>query len=119
METSGSNICPTCHQAVLSQWYFCPNCGAKLNLAPLATDVLAQVKLYAFSIILPVICFIFVTRWQGMKYIRSKDPKAKVMGQIAWVLIVLSTILVIWLAYVWTENAVQSSINSINTDFNF
>ena len=114
-----SDICPVCHQSIQPLWYFCPNCGTKLNQTPLATDVWAQAKLYAFSIILPVICFIFVTRWQGMKYLRSKDPKAKQMGQIAWVLIILSTIVVIWLAYVWTQNAIQSSIKSINTDFNF
>ena len=110
-------VCSTCHQPILPQYYFCPNCGTKLNLAPLATDIAAQVKLYAFSIILPAICFLFVTRWQGMKYVRSQDPKARQMGQIAWVLIILSTIFLIWLAVVWTQNEIQSQINAINTDF--
>jgi hypothetical protein len=112
-------VCPVCHQPLLPTYYFCPNCGTKVNQAPLPTTIWAQAKLYVFSIILPMICFIFVTRWQGMKYIKSQDPKAKQIGQIAWLLIILSTIITIYLAYVWTQNAIQSSINSINTDFNF
>lgn len=116
MEPNAQNVCPTCHEPVQPSWYFCPNCGTKLNQAPLSTSIGTQAGIYAFSIILPMICFIFVTKWPGMKYIRSKDPKAKLIGQIAWVLIILSTIAVIWLAYVWTQSEIQSSINSINTD---
>jgi len=112
-----ANICPTCHQAILPQWYFCPNCGTKLIEAPLPTDIWAQVKLYASSIVLPMILFIFVTRWQGMKYFKSKDPKAKRMGQIAWALIILSTVALVWFSYVWTKNEIQTQINAINTDF--
>ena len=113
------SVCPTCHQPILSQYYFCPNCGKKINEAPLSTTLQTQAWIYAFSIILPMICFIFVTRWPGIKYFKSEDPKAKLIGQIAWTLLILSTIVVIYLAYVWTEQTIQSSINSINADFNF
>lgn len=111
-----SGVCPVCHQPVLPTYYFCPNCGAKLNMTPLSTTVATQVWIYAFSIILPMICFIFVTRWPGIKYFKSNDPKAKLIGEIAWMLIILSTIITIWVAVVWTQNYIQSTVDSINTD---
>ena len=112
-----SNICSVCHQPILPQYYFCPNCGTKIIEAPLSTTIQTQVGIYAFSIILPMICFIFVTKWPGMKYFKSNDAKAKQIGKIAWGLLILSTLVVIYFAYVWTQNAIQSSIDSINTDF--
>jgi hypothetical protein len=114
-----SNICSVCHQPILSQYYFCPNCGVKLNSAPLSTTAKTQAWIYAFSVILPMICFIFVTRWPGVKYFKSNDPKARQIGKVAWTLLIFSTIITIWLVYVWTQQTIQSSINSINTDFNF
>lgn len=111
-----SNICPVCHLPVLPQYYFCPNCGAKLVEPPLSTSTGTQAWIYAFSLILPIILFIFVTKWPGIKYYKSSDPKAKQIGQIAWALLILSTIVTIWLAYTWTQQIIQSSIDSINTD---
>ena len=109
-------VCPTCHQPTLPQYYFCPNCGTKLNLAPLSTTVATQVWIYAFSIILPMLCFLFVTRWPGVKYFKSSDPKTKQIGQIAWVLLILSTIITIWLVVVWMQSYVQSTVAGINAD---
>ncbi len=112
-----SNICPNCHQPILAQYYFCPNCGTKLNQAPLSTTIKTQAWIYAFSIILPMILFIFITKWPGVKYFKSNDPKTKRIGQIAWALLIFSTVIVIWFSYVWTQKLIQSSIDSINTDF--
>lgn len=109
-------ICPYCHQPVLPQFYYCPNCGNKLNSAQLSTTPLAQLGLYAFSIILPFIAFLAITKWQGLKYYRSKDPKTKSIGTVAWVLLILSTVVMFWLVYVWTMDAIQSTVNSINAD---
>ncbi len=114
MET---NICSYCHQPLLPQYYFCPNCGNKINSAPLSTTPLSQVGIYAFSIILPMILFIFITRWPGLKYMKSSDPKTKLIGQIAMALLIISTIVTIWLGVVLTQQMIQSSIDSINTDF--
>ena len=116
MET---NICKVCHQPILPTYYFCPNCGTKVNEAPLSTSAGTQAWIYTQSIILPMVLFLFITRWPGIKYFKSDDPKAKRVGQIAWALLIISTVLTIWLAYVWTEQTIQSSINSVNTDFNF
>lgn len=113
MET---NTCPVCHQPILPQYYFCPNCGAKLNSAPLSTTVKTQAWIYVFSIILPMLCFIFAGKWPGTKYYKSPDPKAKQIGIIAWTLLIFSTIVTVWLVIIWTQGMIQSSVNSINTD---
>jgi len=112
------NLCSVCHQPILPQYYFCPNCGAKINSAPLSTTAGTQTWIYAFSIILPMILFIYVTRWPGVKYFKSNDPKTKRIGQVAWALLIISTIVTIWLGVVLTQKMIQTSINSINTDFN-
>jgi len=119
MEPNSPELCPVCHQPILPSYYFCPNCGAKLRTAPLSTTTSAQIRLYAFSIILPMICFIFVTRWQGVKYFKSGDPKAKQIGQVAWALLILSTIITVWLVVVWTQNYINSTVAGLNTDLNF
>jgi len=116
-ETSRAPVCVFCHQPILSQYYFCPNCGEKINLAPLSTTPLSQAWIYIFSIVLPMIFFIFITKWPGVKYYKSKDKQTHLIGQIAIVLIILSTILTIYFGYVWTERMIQSSIDSVNTDF--
>jgi hypothetical protein len=108
--------CPACHQGVLSTYYFCPNCGTKLQNAPLPTSSGAQLKLYAFSIILPLICFITISKWRGIQYLRSKDEQTRSIGFIACFLLLASTLILIWLTYVWTQNAIQQSITSINAD---
>ncbi len=112
-------ICETCHQPILPTYYFCPNCGAKINSTPLATGLGTQLGIYLFSIILPLICFLFITRWPGLKYFRSKDPKAKLIGEVAWTLLILSTIIIIWLAYAYTQGLIKSvndSLNAANLD---
>lgn len=109
-------LCPVCHQPLLPEYYFCPNCGNKLHAPPLSTSVGTQVWIYFFSVILPLICFLAVTKWPGVKYVKSSDQKTKRIGIIAWTLLILSTVVTIWLAYVWTEDAIQSSVNSINLD---
>ena len=114
--SSQAAVCPTCHQSVLPTYYFCPNCGASLHQAPLSTTPATQAGIYAFSIVLPMIGFILVTRWPGMKYYRSQDPKVRLIGQVAWILLIFSTIFTCWYIYNWTQNAVQSAMNSINTD---
>jgi hypothetical protein len=63
-----------------------------------------------------MICFIFVTRWPGVKYFKSNDPKAKEIGQIAWALLIFSTVVTIWLAIVLTQEMIKSTTASINAD---
>jgi hypothetical protein len=116
MQQDALGTCPACHQPVLPEYYFCPNCGKELHPPPLPTTPAAQAKVYLHSVILPFIVFITVSKWQGYRYFKSDDQEAKQIGAIAISLLVLSTLAVCYLAYVWTENTIQSSVNSINTD---
>lgn len=116
MEANTEAICSYCHQPTKIEWYFCPNCGNKLNSAPLSTSVFTQCWIYAFSIVLPIICYVMVSKWPGGKYLKSKDQKAKMIGIIASTLLALSTIITVWYAIVWTKQFVQSSVNSAETD---
>jgi hypothetical protein len=107
-------ICPQCHFPVKPEYYYCPNCGKNLRQAVtvLSTDLLAQFLLYGFSIALPIIFYIAITKWQGIKYIRSSDPKAKQMGYIALFLLVASSVIFFWWSIVQLQGFVQSSVNS-------
>lgn len=109
-------ICRVCHQPILSQWYYCPNCGTKVHEKPLSVSTKTQISLYIFSAILPLMGFIFVKRWKGMKYAKSNNPKEKQIGQIAWTIIIISTILVMYFAYIETNRAVQNALNGMNMD---
>jgi hypothetical protein len=109
-------VCTICHQPVLPSYYFCPNCGAKLNTPPLSTSISSQVQLYLFSLILPVICYLAITKWKGVKYVKSSDVKTKNIGIIACVLLGLSSIVTIWYATVWTQNEIQSATSQLGAD---
>ncbi len=60
--------------------------------------------------------FLPIAKWKGLAYAKSEDPKMKQIGVIAFGIVVLSTIITSWLAVVWTQDAIQSSLNSINAD---
>jgi hypothetical protein len=107
-------ICPRCHFAVKPEYYFCPNCGAKLTEAPLGVGLLDQLLLYAFSLILPWIAYLAITKWQGIKYLRAPDMRTKQIGLIALVLLVVSSIIAFWLTYQWIQSYVQQSLNDVN-----
>jgi predicted Na+-dependent transporter len=109
-------VCPYCHQPILPTYYFCPNCGTNLAAGQLSTSPGAQLWLYAFSIILPMLGFLLVTKWQGWKYYKSQDQKTRQIGEIAIALVIISTVGTLWYAYVWTQEAIQSSVAGINAD---
>jgi hypothetical protein len=108
-----SGTCPQCHQPVLSMYYFCPNCGKKLTEAPLSTSMASQFLLYGFSIVLPIICYLAIGYWQGIRYMQSADPRAKQIGVIALVLLLVSSAITFWIGMVWIQNQVQSAVNSV------
>ena len=111
-------ICPQCHQPVMPEYYFCPNCGKKLDDAPLSTSIGAQIWLYTYSlIIMPVTCYLVYTHWKGWKYFKSDDPKARNMGIVAIVLLAISFILIIWSTYAgigWFQQYVQTQQTQLN-----
>jgi len=114
-----AEMCPLCHLAVRPEYFFCPNCGTNLRPAPLPTSSEAQLKLYAFSVILPLICFVFVSKWRGIAYLRSPDERTRSIGYIATFLLVLSTVVTIWYAVVWTQSEIQQSVSDVNSEMSF
>ncbi len=111
-------VCPQCHQPVRPEYYFCPNCGKKLEERPLSTSVWAQIWLYFFTLILmPITCYLIYTRWQGLRYFRSNDPKARQIGLIAIILLIISIILLVWGTWAGItqfQQYIQNQENSIN-----
>ena len=94
MEESGGNqSCPSCRTVTSAMSFFCPNCGKKLREKPLSTSVLRQIGIYLFSILLPPLGL-----WHGITYLLQKDRKAKIIGGVAILLTLVSTVITIWLA---------------------
>lgn len=109
-------LCATCHTELLSTYYFCPNCGTVAHEPPLSTSIWTQTQLYMFSIVLPMICFLTISKWKGIKYLRSEEKEARVVGVIACLLLVVSTIYTIYFTITATEKIIQSSTKNINLE---
>jgi hypothetical protein len=121
MPATSSGVCSVCHQPILPTYYFCPNCGVKLDSGPLSTTIITQIGIYLHSIILPFIVFITISKWRGLKYSRSSDSKVRLVGIIAWILLVLSTAFLFWGTWYVTiqlQNELQTSLNQMNLDLN-
>jgi hypothetical protein len=110
------SVCSYCHQVVAPEWFFCPNCGKEVRAAPLSTSIETQLWIYAFSVILPFICYLAIAKWPGIKYFRSKDIKAQQIGTIAWALIIVSSLVTFWYGYKLVQQTIQSQEASINAD---
>jgi len=99
--------CPFCHFPLAQTYYFCPNCGKKINEPPITT--LKQIGVYLLSIFLPPLGL-----WPGIKYLLSKDQKTKKVGAIAIVLTIISTIVTLWLSVAMFNNISQSISSQMN-----
>jgi cobalamin biosynthesis protein CobD/CbiB len=66
-----------------------------------------------------MIVFISISKWRGLKYSKSSDPKTRMIGIVAWVLLILSTIFLFWLTWYETiklQEAFQTSMDQMNKD---
>ncbi len=104
-------FCPQCHLPVPPAAYFCPNCGKDLKEKPLSTSVGAQIWLYIFSAILPVIAYLAIGKWQGIRYARSDDHATRVIGFVAILIMLVSTLVTFWLTAVWIQDSLNSALN--------
>lgn len=109
-----SATCSVCHQAILPEYYFCPNCGNKVSSPPLLTTSFAQLKLYLHSLILPSICFITIGRWKGIQYMKSNDQKTKTIGMVSGAILIISIITTFWIVVTTTQKIIDDSVKSIN-----
>jgi hypothetical protein len=102
--------CPFCQALVPPGSYFCPNCGKQIQAKPLSTSVMKQIGVYALSFFLPPLGL-----WPGIKYLRQKDSKAKMIGWVAIILTVISTVISLIL-YVQLMHSLTQALNSqLNT----
>jgi hypothetical protein len=103
------NICPVCHFAVLETYYFCPNCGKNLKPAPLPTNTVKQIGIYALSILLPPLGL-----WPGVKYLMQKTSKAKIIGLVAILLTIVSTLVTSYYFIGWANKINQEVTKQLN-----
>ncbi|MFH0818531.1 MAG: zinc ribbon domain-containing protein [Patescibacteria group bacterium] len=105
MENSQA-MCPTCHQLIQEEYYFCPNCGQNLKEKPTAISIPAQIGWYIFAIILPPLGL-----WPGIKLMMKKSSQSKRVGIIIVILTLTSTILMSW-AIISLFNSYLEQLNS-------
>jgi hypothetical protein len=97
-------ICPFCHFTLNETFYFCPNCGKKINEPPIT--ILKEISVYLISILLPPLGL-----WPGIKYLFSKNARTKRAGMIAIALTIISTVITLWLSVALFNN-LSKSVNS-------
>lgn len=93
------NICSVCHQIILPEYYFCPNCGNNLREALRPVSIVNQIGLYILAIFLPPLGL-----WPGVKYLMKKGKQPKLVGVITIVLTIVSTILTIMFTFKFLNN---------------
>lgn len=118
-DTASKSVCPQCHQPILPEYYFCPNCGKKLEEAPLSTTVWAQLWLYIFTlIIMPLTGYLAYRHWKGIQYFKSQDPKAKRIGITSIILLIGTVVAIgwsIWAGIAQLKEALNAQQNNINS----
>lgn len=100
-------FCPQCHQPIRPEDYFCANCGKNLHEPPLSTSIGTQAWIYVFSAILPIICYLAISKWPGIEYVKSGDSKTRSIGWIAVIILLISTVISFWLAAIWIQQALN------------
>jgi uncharacterized membrane protein YqaE (UPF0057 family) len=100
-------LCPFCHFPFTQSYYFCPNCGKKLNEPPITT--FKEIGVYLLSIFLPPLGL-----WPGIRYLFSKNQRTRRAGIIAIILTILSSIITIWLTMAFMNQITQSLTGQMN-----
>ena len=111
LEVMDQQICPSCNFPISGSFVFCPNCGKKIKEPPVSTTIAKQIGIYALSVLLPPLGL-----WPGIKYLLQKDQKSKIIGIVAIVLTIFSTIISIWVAINFF-NQINKIIGSQNLGF--
>lgn len=97
--------CPRCHVQVRATDFFCYNCGQDLKPKPPRTDVQTLAILFIKEILLPPLGLVW-----GLRYLRQKDTKSKLVGILSIVLTVVVIVVAIQL--------VLDAVNSFNQQLN-
>jgi len=83
-------LCPACQCKIQADWFFCPNCAKELKEKPPVISAGKQIFMYTVSFFLTPLGL----GW-GIKYVKYKDRKTKIIGVICIVLTALSFIFMI------------------------
>ena len=105
------NTCNVCHQKVLDEYFYCPNCGNDLKEKPATVSFAIQLGVYALAIFLPPLGL-----WPGIKYLSKKGSQAKRVGAIAIALTVITSVVTIWAIFSIFNNYI-SEINNLMYDY--
>jgi uncharacterized membrane protein YqaE (UPF0057 family) len=100
-------VCPFCHFPLAQNYYFCPNCGKKINEPPVSNA--KAIGVYLLSIFLPPLGL-----WPGIRYLFSKEQKTRTVGMVAIVLTIISTVVTLWISIGLFNNINQSVSSQMN-----
>ncbi len=96
--------CPFCNASIDAAAFFCPNCGKKIREKPVSIALGPQLGVYALSLLLPPLNLPWTIR-----YLKSSDPKAKIVGWVSLALMIISVVFAIWLSIGLTKS-IQSQV---------
>jgi len=108
---NNDQVCPVCHQDVLPNYYFCPNCGTNLKGITAPVSAIVQIGLYALALFLPPLGL-----WPGVKYLMKKNKQAKIVGGVTIALTLISSIVTIWWIFS-IFNGYMAEVNELMTGF--
>ena len=102
-------LCPACKTSIEEGWYFCAHCGKQVKEAPIVISIPKQLLIYFVSFFLAPLGL----GW-GLKYIRYKDNRVKIVGVISLVLTVVSIVLMIG-SFKYFMDQYSKTLNDLTT----
>lgn len=109
--------CKKCQLPILPSFYFCPNCANPLRSKPLPITIGKQIGIYLLSLLLPPLGLV-----PGIKYLFQKSGKAKMVGMVAVLLTIISTVVTLYYASIFikkfTDQLNGGLGGSLDTQFN-
>src|SRR3989344_6044177 len=101
--------CQICHQSIMPEWYFCPNCGKEFQPKPIKISAITQIGIYALSVLLPPLGL-----WPGIKYLAKNGQEAKIVGGVAIILTIVSSIITTRLIFYYLQSYLDIYSGLIN-----
>lgn len=108
------NQCPSCHVSTQSEWFFCPSCGKVLQEKPVHITVGKQILIYLVSFFLAPLGLVW-----GIRYVRNKDRKVKIVGVVCIVLTLVALTITIVAFSVAMDRYVRMLNNLSTGKFSF
>lgn len=86
METLIPSVsCPSCKLPVLSEFYYCPNCGKQQRAKPIEVSAGKQVGVYLLGFFMPPLAIPF-----ALRYIKQPNKKTRIIGMAVLSLVIVS-----------------------------